>query len=110
MRGLSDLFPITDSSLCQSLENGWLLSSQKIGFSGTKQIEQSLTIGWDIKSSFTAFYLEPQEEGGFVAFSKDFPRAVGQGETIEEALADLEGAIQLLREVLEEDKASQRKR
>lgn len=50
------------------------------------------------------FHLEPQEEGGFVAFSREFLGAVGQGETIEEAIADLEEAIQLLKEVLEEDK------
>lgn len=48
-------------------------------------------------------YLEPQEEGGFVAFSKEYPGAVGQGETEDEAVKDLMEAVQLLKEVLEED-------
>ncbi|MCP8308161.1 MAG: type II toxin-antitoxin system HicB family antitoxin [archaeon] len=56
------------------------------------------------------FSLEPQEEGGFVAFSREFEGAVGQGETIEEALKDLEEAIQLLGEVLKEDKALKEER
>lgn len=50
--------------------------------------------------------LEPQEEGGFVAFSKEYAGAVGQGETVEEAIKDLQEAIQLLKEVLEEDTAN----
>ena len=66
------------------------------------------TITVERESSFVDYYVEPQEEGGFVAFSREFPGAVGQGETIEEAIADLEEAISLLKEVLDEDKASQR--
>jgi predicted RNase H-like HicB family nuclease len=53
--------------------------------------------------SFTDVRLEPQEEGGFVAFSSEYPGAVGQGETEHETLKDLQTAISLLREVLEED-------
>lgn len=49
-------------------------------------------------------YLEPQEEGGFVAYSKKYPGAVGQGETEEEALHDLEESVELLKEVLDEDR------
>jgi predicted RNase H-like HicB family nuclease len=58
----------------------------------------------------SGIYLELQEEGGFVAFSKKYPGAVGQGETEEEAIKDLMDAIQLLKEVIEEDriKGSQR--
>jgi predicted RNase H-like HicB family nuclease len=52
--------------------------------------------------SFADVSLEPQEEGGFVALSSEYPGAVGQGETEEEALKDLQEAISLLREVLEE--------
>ena len=52
-------------------------------------------------------YLEPQEEGGFVAFSAKYPGAVGQGETEEEAIKDLEEAVQLLEEVLEENRRRQ---
>ncbi|RLI10109.1 type II toxin-antitoxin system HicB family antitoxin [Candidatus Bathyarchaeota archaeon] len=48
------------------------------------------------------FYLEPQEEGGFVAFSSEYPGAVGQGETEEEAIKDLEEAIQTLKEFLKD--------
>lgn len=47
--------------------------------------------------------LEPQDEGGFVAFSTEHPGAVGQGETIEAAVDDLEQAIELLQEVLDEE-------
>lgn len=56
--------------------------------------------------SFADVYLEPQEEGGFVAFSKEFPGAVGQGETDEEAIRDLQKAVELLKEVLDEDTIS----
>ena len=48
------------------------------------------------------FIIEIQDEGGFVAFSKQYEGAVGQGETEEEAINDLEQAIELLKEVLEE--------
>jgi predicted RNase H-like HicB family nuclease len=50
------------------------------------------------------FVLDPQEEGGFVAYSNEYPGAIGQGETEEEALRDLQEAIDLLKEVLEQDK------
>jgi predicted RNase H-like HicB family nuclease len=53
--------------------------------------------------SFADVRLEPQEAGGFVAFSGEYPGAVGQGETEQETLKDLQDAISLLREVLEED-------
>jgi len=49
------------------------------------------------------YHIEKQEEGGFVAFSEEYSGAIGQGETEEEAIKDLEGAIQLLKEVIEED-------
>ena len=52
----------------------------------------------------SSIYLEPQEEGGFVAFSTQYTGAVGQGETEEEAIRDLGKAIDLLKEVLEEVK------
>jgi predicted RNase H-like HicB family nuclease len=53
------------------------------------------------------FVLDPQEEGGFVAYSNEYPGAIGQGETEEEALSDLQQAIDLLKEVLEQDKKQQ---
>jgi len=45
--------------------------------------------------------LEPQEEGGFVALCKEYPGAVGQGETEDEAVKDLIEAIKVLKEYLE---------
>jgi predicted RNase H-like HicB family nuclease len=51
----------------------------------------------------TEVILEPQDEGGFVAFSTEHRGAVGQGETIEAAVDDLEQAIELLQEVLDEE-------
>lgn len=45
--------------------------------------------------------LEPQEEGGFVALCKEYPGAVGQGETKDEAVKDLVEAIKVLKEYLE---------
>lgn len=56
------------------------------------------------RRSSADFYLEPQEEGGFVAFSKTYPGAVGQGETELEALKDLYESIRLLKEVLDESR------
>ena len=63
----------------------------------------SRTSNSDAVGNLSDFYLEPQEESGFVAFSKDYPGAVGQGETEEEALKDLQEAISLLKEVLDEE-------
>lgn len=54
--------------------------------------------------NLTQLVLDPQEEGGFVAYSNEYPGAIGQGETEEEALRDLQEAIDLLKEVLEQDK------
>lgn len=50
------------------------------------------------------FVLEAQEEGGFVAYSNEYSGAVGQGETEDEAIQDLEEAILSLKEFLEEEK------
>jgi predicted RNase H-like HicB family nuclease len=50
------------------------------------------------------FVLEPQEEGGFVAYSSEYSGAVGQGETEEEAMEDLQEAILSLKEFLQEQK------
>jgi len=46
---------------------------------------------------FTAVY-EPAEEGGYVAFAEELPGAITQGETLEEARANLAEAIQLVLE------------
>jgi predicted RNase H-like HicB family nuclease len=50
---------------------------------------------------------EPQEEGGFVVYCKEYSGAVGQGETYDEAVKDLAEAISLLREVQAEDRVAE---
>lgn len=52
-------------------------------------------------SEHISISLEPQEEGGFVALCKEYPGAVGQGETEDEAVKDLIEAIKVLKEYLE---------
>ncbi|AFK22077.1 type II toxin-antitoxin system HicB family antitoxin [Pyrococcus sp. ST04] len=46
--------------------------------------------------------LEPQPEGGYVAYVPALPGCVSQGETEEEALENIKEAIELYLEVLEE--------
>src|SRR5688572_547952 len=48
-------------------------------------------------NNFTAVY-QAAEEGGFIAFVEELPGAITQGETIEEARANLQDAIQLVLE------------
>lgn len=55
------------------------------------------------------FVLDPQEEGGFVAYSNEYSGAVGQGETEEEAIQDLQEAILSLKEFLQEQEQENRK-
>jgi predicted RNase H-like HicB family nuclease len=43
--------------------------------------------------------LEPQEEGGFTIQCVEIPGAISQGETREEALANIKEAIELVLEV-----------
>ena len=50
-----------------------------------------------MKNDFTAVY-QPAEEGGFVAYVEELPGAITQGETIEEARANLRDAIELVLE------------
>lgn len=47
--------------------------------------------------------LEPQEEGGYTVRCLELPGAISQGETKEEALANIEVAIGLIIEVLSQD-------
>lgn len=46
--------------------------------------------------------LEPQQEGGYVAYVPALPGCFSQGETKEEALRNIKEAIELYLEVLEE--------
>ena len=50
-----------------------------------------------MKNDFTAVY-QPAEEGGFIAFAEEVPGAWTQGETLEEARANLVEAIELVLE------------
>ena len=50
--------------------------------------------------------LEPQPEGGFVAYVPALPGCMSQGETKEEALQNIKEAIELYLEVLEERQMS----
>jgi predicted RNase H-like HicB family nuclease len=43
--------------------------------------------------------LEPQDEGGFTVQCLELPGAISEGETREEALANIKEAIGLIREV-----------
>jgi predicted RNase H-like HicB family nuclease len=45
----------------------------------------------------------PAEGGGYVAFCEEIPGAITQGDTLEEARANLKDAIQLMLETLRED-------
>jgi predicted RNase H-like HicB family nuclease len=51
-------------------------------------------------TEFTPVYEEvPQEEGGgYVAYAKEFPGAITQGETLEEALENLRDAVEMVLE------------
>ncbi|MGE3076846.1 MAG: type II toxin-antitoxin system HicB family antitoxin [Dehalococcoidia bacterium] len=59
-----------------------------------------------MKNEFTAI-VEPAEEGGFWAYCLEVPGANGQGETMEEVLADLAAAIELMLDYLREKGSSE---
>lgn len=42
--------------------------------------------------------LEPEPEGGFITYSSEYTGAIGQGETEEEAIRDIQEAIAVLME------------
>lgn len=50
--------------------------------------------------------LEPQEEGGYTVRCLELPGAISQGETKEEALANIKEAIELVLEFLSQELAS----
>ena len=52
--------------------------------------------------------LEPQPEGGYVAYVPALPGCFSQGETKEEALENIKEAIELYLEVLEEKELERR--
>lgn len=112
MSGTIDSFPTSfDFAYCKTTESDMWTGAVKFDFAKTTTITDSFTLEEKTQGSVSDFYLEPQEEGGFVVFSREFPGAVGQGETIEEAITDIQTAIRLLKEVADEDKqASQNKK
>jgi predicted RNase H-like HicB family nuclease len=79
-----------------------VLDSDIFTYVSTKQ-EASNVFFWNFAGELD-YSIEPQEEGGFVAYSSLYSGAIGQGETREEALDDLKEAIEILKEVQKEDR------
>lgn len=52
--------------------------------------------------------LEPSEEGGFTAYVPSLPGCISEGETAEEATANIREAIELYLEPVEDDLAEAR--
>ncbi|MFZ0946053.1 MAG: type II toxin-antitoxin system HicB family antitoxin [Syntrophobacteraceae bacterium] len=50
--------------------------------------------------------LEPSEEGGYTAVVPSLPGCISEGETRDEALANIKGAIELYLEPVEDDLSS----
>ena len=88
-------FPV-DSSIttCPKCKNPVLTEWNYCPFCGTKLRDFPVTPAGEV-------IIIVQEDDGYVAYSKSFPGAVGQGETEEEALKDLEEAIKTLKEAME---------
>lgn len=49
--------------------------------------------------------LEPSDEGGFTAYVPSLPGCISEGETAEEAMANLREAVELYLEPVEDDLA-----
>lgn len=47
--------------------------------------------------------LEPSDEGGFTIYAPSLPGCISEGETVEEALANIREAIELYLEPVEDD-------
>jgi len=52
--------------------------------------------------------IEEDKEGGYFAISNKYTGAIGQGETPEQALKDLEKAVEVLKEYLEKKKKGEK--
>ena len=50
--------------------------------------------------------LEPSDEGGYTAYVPTLPGCISEGDTVEEAMANLREAIELYLEPVEDDLAS----
>jgi predicted RNase H-like HicB family nuclease len=47
--------------------------------------------------------LEPDEEGGYTTYVPSLPSCISEGETVEEALANIQGVMKLYLEPVEEE-------
>jgi predicted RNase H-like HicB family nuclease len=47
--------------------------------------------------------LEPSEEGGFTAYAPSLPGCISEGDTVDEAMANIREAIELYLETVEDD-------
>lgn len=47
--------------------------------------------------------LEPSEEGGYTVYAPSLPGCISEGETVQEALANIREAIELYLEPVEDD-------
>jgi predicted RNase H-like HicB family nuclease len=47
--------------------------------------------------------LEPSEEGGYTVYVPSLPGCISEGETVEDALTNIRGAIELYLEPVEDD-------
>lgn len=56
-----------------------------------------------VRSQEIEFVFEPQDEGGFYVYAPDLPGLHTQGDTLEEAIANAEEALQLYVEGLREE-------
>lgn len=83
--------PLNKNAIDTSFSNGTFKLSDVFSF--VNKFE-----GLNIVEDVPYYYLDAQDEGGFVAFSLEYPGAVGQGETEDDAIQDIKSAIELLTE------------
>lgn len=86
------IWPLDNDSFDLSFHNG----THHI-FDASPQVEILESFA-HVQLGIPVIYLRSQDEGGFVAFSFEYPGAIGQGETEDEALQDINSAIELLKE------------
>ena len=61
--------------------------------------------GWRTRNLKLKVILEPSDEGGYTIFAPSLPGCLSEGETREEALANIREAIELYLEPVEDDLA-----
>jgi len=65
-------------------------------------VSQGLGYNWGVRLKVV---LEPSEDGGFTAYVPSLPGCISEGETAEEAMANLREAVELYLEPVEDDLA-----